>query len=338
VKAVRYHTTGGPEVLKFEDAGDPAPGPGEVVVDVSACAVNRVDIWARSGRYKTAMPHILGTDIAGVVLGVGEGVQGISPGMEVVVYPIISDGRCPYCLRGEPNLCVNRGLVGVATDGGYAERVRVPASNLIGTGGLEPKKAAAMPVDFGTAWRGLAKARVGPQDTVLVWGAAGGLGHAAVQISKLLGAKVVAAVGDDSKLKFVESLGADLAVNYASKNLVDAVRSFTNGLGVSVAFDQVGGDTWGKSIDSLARGGKLVTLGLTSGPKAELDVRKMYSDEIEVIGTYGQSKSDIEEVLGLAAGGKLTPSIHRELPLASAREAHELVESRGNQGKVLLVP
>ncbi len=265
------------------------------------------------------------------------GVANYNAGSKVVVHPLLSDGTCAYCLQGKPNLCISRGFIGVATDGGYAEYVSVPASSIIPTGGMDVKRAAAMPVDFGTAWCGLEKAQVGPGDTVLVWGGAGGLGHAAIQISKLLGARVVAAVGDDSKRHFVESLGAE-SVNYRTEDLVASVRSLTDGLGASVVFDHIGGDTWPRSVECLARGGRMLALGLASGPKSELDVRRIYADELSIIGVYGQSRASLETVLGLAAQGKLSPSIQGELPLASAREAHEIIESRAVLGKMLLIP
>ena len=308
------------------------------MVRVAACAVNRLDIWARSGRYPTQLPHILGTDVSGEVVDAGTGVVGVEKGTHVVVYPVISDGTCQFCLKGMPNLCLRRGFVGIATDGGYAELVKVPEANVIPTGTVEPKLAAAMPVDFGTAWSGLAKAKVGAGDVVLVWGAAGGLGHAAVQISKSLGAEVIAGVNGATKAGFVKSLGADHVIDYGSVDIVEATKSLTGGLGASVVFDHVGGETWGKSVDCLARGGRLVSLGLTSGPKSEVDVRRVYSDELKIMGVYGQSKADIANVLKLAADGKLTPSIYKELPLSSAKEAHEVVESRGVRGKVLLLP
>lgn len=338
MKAVTYHSTGGPEVLSYEEVSAPTAEKGDVLIRVEACGVNRIDVWARSGRYKTSLPHILGTDVAGRVSAADPGT-GLETGTPVVVYPVISDGTCAYCRQGMPNLCVARGFVGVATDGGYAEYVRVPSANVLSVRDVDLKKAAAMPVDFGTAWRGLvSNAKVGQSDTVLVWGAAGGLGHAAIQIAKLLGAKVIAAVGDDGKSSFVESMGADRVVNYRSRDIVDEVRSMTGGFGATVVFDHVGGDTWGKSIDCLARGGRLVALGLTSGPKSELDVRRVYSDELKIMGTYGQSKSDIKRVLELAAEGRLSPAVHKELPLESAREAHEILESRDVRGKVVLLP
>jgi NADPH:quinone reductase-like Zn-dependent oxidoreductase len=338
LKAVRYHSTGGADVLSYEDAPSPSPGPGEVVLKVAACAVNRIDVWARSGRYKTSLPHILGTDVAGEVAEAGPGA-GVPEGLMAAVYPVISDGTCVYCLQGRPNLCAGRGFVGVASDGGYGEYLRVPAANLVPLGSLPPKVAAAMPVDFGTAWNGLvSKAGVGPGDTVLVWGAAGGLGHAAVQIVKLRGGAAIAAVGGAEKAGFVKSLGADEVIDYSATDVVEAVRSLTGGRGATIVFDHVGGDTWGKSLDCLARGGTMLTLGLTSGQKSEVDVRRVYSDELAIMGTYGQSKADLAKVLGLAAEGKLRPSIHKELPLSSAREAHEMLESRRVMGKILLLP
>lgn len=338
MKAVRYHSPGPVDVLRYEDAPAPVPGRGEVVIRVEACGVNRIDVWARSGRYKTALPHILGTDISGVVAEAGPGVASAKVGDRGIVHPVLSDGTCDYCRRGRPNLCVSRGFVGVATDGGYAELARVPASSFIPVAGVDMKKAAAMPVDFGTAWSGLSRAGVGPDDTVMVWGAAGGLGHAAVQISKLLGAKVIAVVGAEGKRPFVESMGADHVVDHSATDVVAEVKSLTGGLGATVAFDHVGGETWGKSVDSLARGGRLIALGLTSGASAELDVRRIYSDELTVMGTYGQTRGDLERVFSLAGEGKLDPAIHAVLPLESAAEAHRAIESREVRGKMILEP
>jgi NADPH2:quinone reductase len=339
VKAVRYHATGGPEVLTYEDAPVPEPNRDEVILRVLGCGVNRIDIWARSGRYKTTLPHILGTDVAGEVRSVGGGVQNIEPGLQALAYTVVSDGTCIYCRIGMYNLCPSRGFIGIATDGGYAEYASVPAANLVPLERIDAKTAAALPVNFGTAWNGLAtKAKAGRTDTVLVWGAAGGLGHAAVQVAKYLGAKVIGAVGDDKKFDFVRSQGADYVLNHNSKDFVNEVRSLTDGQGASVVFDHVGGDTWAKSIECLRRGGRMITLGLTSGPKAEVDVGRVYRDELSIIGAYGQTRTDLKQVMQLASLGRLKPSVYRELPLSSAKEAHEILEARDVQGKILLVP
>ncbi|MDG6942185.1 MAG: zinc-binding dehydrogenase [Nitrososphaerota archaeon] len=338
MKAARYHSPGGPDVLTYESVETPKLDRGEVLLKVAGCSVNRLDVWARSGRYQTRLPHAPGTDIAGEVVSCGPGTK-VAPGLKAVVYPVISDGTCAYCRRGDRNLCVARGFVGIATEGGYAEQVVVPEANLIPADGIDPEAAAAIPVDFGTAWRGLSSlARAGKDDTVLVWGAAGGLGHAAVQIAKLVGAKVIAVVGNDEKADFVRSLGADLVINHRSQNVVEETRSFTDGIGASVVFDHVGGDTWGVSLASLARGGRMLTLGLTSGAKFEVEVRHIYTDELKIMGVYGQFVADIKEVLRLTREGKLMPKIHEVIPLESARRAHELIESREVRGKIVLVP
>jgi NADPH:quinone reductase-like Zn-dependent oxidoreductase len=339
LKAALFRATGGPEVLSYEDVPEPKAGPGEAVVKVRACGVNRIDIWLRTGRYKASLPHILGTDIAGEVASMGDGVSGVSVGDPVVVYPVLSDGKCSYCLAGKPNLCVSRGFVGTISDGGYAEYVKVPASNVLNVGKLDYKTAACLPVNFGTAWNALAlRAKVGPGDSVLVWGAAGGVGYAAIQVSKLFGATVIAAIGSDGKRGFVKSMGADHIVNHRTQDLVDRVRSFTDGMGVSVVFDHVGGETWKKSIECLARDGRMVTLGLTSGPTSEVDVRRVYQDQISLLGTYAFTKETLVEVLRLAANGRLRPEMFREMALSSARKAHELLESREIQGKIILLP
>jgi NADPH:quinone reductase-like Zn-dependent oxidoreductase len=339
VKAAVFHSPGGLEVLSYEEAPDPKPGAGEAVVRVKACGVNRIDIWVRSGRYKANLPHVLGTDVAGEVEALGPGTTGLERGTPVVVYPVLSDGTCPYCLMGAPNRCISRGLVGVASDGGYAEFVKVPASCLMELRGLDFKTAAALPVNFGTAWNGLfSRARVGPGDTVLVWGAAGGLGHAAIQVSKHLGARVIAAVSSDEKLSFVESLGADVGINYAGSNIVEEVRAATEGYGATVVFDHIGGDTWATSLECLAKGGRLVTVGLTSGPRSDVDVRRVYQDELGIVGTYSCRKEELIAVLELTAKGKFRPAVKAELPLHSASEAHKILESRAIQGKILLVP
>ncbi len=339
MKASLFRAPGGPEALSYEDAPDPVPGPGEALVEVKACGVNRIDIWLRSGRYKTSLPHILGSDIAGVVSPSGPWVPGFSAGTKVLIYPVLSDGTCPYCLKGMTNRCVSRGLVGSASDGGYAQLVKVPAANLVSFDGLDFGTAAALPVNFATAWNGLSsRARVGPDDTVLVWGAAGGVGYAAVQIAKFLGAKVIAAVGSSDKAGFVRSLGADYVVDYGKEDVVERVRAITGDLGASVVLDHIGGDTWTKSIDSLARGGRMITLGLTSGPRSDVDVRRIYQDELSIMGTYAHRKEDLLMVLDLAAEGKIKPSLAKELPLQSARESHELLESRKVNGKVVLIP
>jgi len=339
LKAVRFHAPGGPEVLTYEEVPRPSTRRGEVLVKVAACGVNRIDVWLRSGRYKTYTPHILGTDVSGVVAEAPAGVAGLEVGQKVVAYPSLSDGSCRYCVSGHPNRCIKGGLLGAVTDGGYAEYVSVPASTLIETGSLDSRVAAAAPVNFATAWSALAeRGGVGAGDRVLVWGAAGGLGHAAVEIAKLLGATVIATAGSKEKLRFAESLGADRTIDHSTEEVPARVRDFTDGDGVDFVFDHIGGDTWARSIDSLAKGGTLLSLGLTSGPRSDVDVGKLYRNELRIIGVFGFPKDSLVQVLRLLSEGKLKPRIFKELPLQAAREAHQILESRAVQGKILLVP
>ncbi len=339
MKALRFHSPGGPEVLAYEDAPTPSLGKGEVLVEVEACGVNRIDIWLRSGRYKTSYPHILGTDIAGEVAAVSPEAKGVKTGRKVVVYPSLSDGSCAYCAAGQPNRCANGGLVGAVSDGGYAEYVKVPQANLVDAGSLDPKKAAAAPVNFATAWSAFTeRSKVGEGHTVLVWAAAGGLGYAAVQSAKLLGASVIGVVGGKGKFGFVKDNGADHVIDHTTEDVAARARELSGGRGVDFVLDSVGGDTWGKSIDSLAKGGTVLSAALTSGATSNVDVGKLYRNELSVAGVFAFRKETLVDVLRLVSKGKLRPMVFRELPLHRGREAHEILESRKVEGKILLLP
>jgi NADPH:quinone reductase-like Zn-dependent oxidoreductase len=325
-------------VLVEEDVPVPELRPGEVLVKVAACGVNRIDIWIRNGRYESNPPHILGADIAGEVESVGAGTK-FEIGKSVVVYPALSDGTCRFCLEGFPNRCVSGGLVGRASDGGYAEYVRVPAANLVDAGDLDLHFAAALPVNFGTAWSALVeRATVRPDDSVLVWGAAGGLGHAAVQVAKMLGAQVIGVAGGEEKRNFVMGNGANHFIDHTSEDVAARAKEITGGLGVDLVFDDVGGDTWGQSLASLAKGGTVLSAALTTGASSSVDVGRLYRNELGIVGVFSFRRETLTRVLQLASAGSIKPRIFRELPLGSAREAHEILESRKVEGKILLIP
>jgi alcohol dehydrogenase len=204
---------------------------------------------------------------------------------------------------------------------------------------LDFAAAAALPVAFGTAWNALVStSRVGPEDTVLVWGGGSGLGHAAVQIARLLGSKVIATAGDQSKLEKVREIGASYTINHNTEDVVLRVSEITGGDGVSVVFDHIGGGTWDKSLSVLRKGGKLLSLGVTTGESASIEIGRLYRNELKVMGVYAYTKEDLSSVLKLAEEGRLKPHIHREIPLSMAQEAHSLLESRRLFGKLLLIP
>ena len=326
-------------MLKYEDVPEPRLGPGEALVKVQACGVNRVDIWARMGRYKTQLPHTLGTDVSGEVVEVSHASGSIAVGDRVVVYSVLTDGTCRYCKSGHPNRCTNIGLFGVASDGGYAQFVKVQTNNLIKFTELDFTEAAALPVNFGTAWNGLVtNAKVTSSDIVLVWAGGSGVGHAAIQIAKLRGATIIATAGSDEKLPLLTELGAHHVINHTKEDVVQKVREITDGYGADVVFDHIGGDTWQKSLESLAKGGRMIPLGVTTAASSEVDIGRLYRNELSILGTYAYTREDLLAVLDLAAAGKIGPIVYRRLPLESAKQAHEILESRINFGKIILLP
>ncbi|MEM3684422.1 MAG: zinc-binding dehydrogenase [Conexivisphaerales archaeon] len=339
MKAVRFHSPGGPEVLTYEDIPEPVPGEGEAIVRVRACGVNRLDISLRSGKYKTQLPRILGTDVAGTVEQVGEGVKKVSPGDKVLVYPVISDGTCRYCLEGKRNECVNVGLLGSVADGGYAELLRINVDNLMRFEGVDFEVAASLPVNFATAWNGLVnKAKVKADDVVLVWGASSGLGHAAIEIAKMHGATVIATAGSDAKLRKAKELGADYLINHASEDVAEKVKEYTDGLGASIVFDHVGSETWPKSLSSLRKNGILLSLGITTGSDTMVSIPQVYRNELRVYGVYAFTYFELYNVLLLAIEKRLRPVIDSKFKLSDAKAAHQRIESREHFGKILLIP
>ena len=258
MKAVRFHQHGGPEVLQYEEAPDPVPGPEEVLVRVKACALNRLDIWVRIGPpySKPALPHIPGCDIAGIVEEVPAHEKELRKGMEVIVSPGVGCGRCEKCLSGMDNQCRYYHIIGNEVDGGYAELVVAPTRNLL----PKPERmdfvqAASVPLSFLTAYHMLVtKAKVQPGETVLVLGAGSGVGIAAIQIAKAHNANVIATAGTDAKLRKAVELGADYTVNHTTKKISEEARKYSEGRGVDVVIEHPGKATWAESIKSVAEG------------------------------------------------------------------------------------
>lgn len=342
MRAVRLHQHGGPDVLVDEQAPDPVPGPGGVLVRVRACAMNHLDIHVRRGipGMTLPLPHILGSDVAGEVAAVGPGVTGWKPGDTVVVNPGVSCGHCEACLSGDDNLCRQYAILGEHIPGGYAELVAVPEANVLPKPArLSFPEAAAVPLVFLTAWDMLvAGARIRPSETVLVWGAGGGVGSAAIQIAKLFDTRVIAIAGADWKLQRARALGADEAINHATQQVGEEIRRLTNRRGVDVVFEHVGQATWDTSVRALARGGRLVTCGATSGFAAQTDLRYVFARRILIRGTFMGGKGTMYEILRLVDAGRLRPVVHTVLPLEDAPRAHEMMERREQFGKLVLEP
>ncbi len=342
MKAVRFHRFGGPEELVYEDAPLPSPGPGEVRVRVEACALNRLDLWIARGipAYQTELPHIPGCDISGIIEELGTGVPSIYLDKQVFISPGISCFRCQNCLSGKDHLCDTYQIIGAGPDGGYAEFVKVSEANLMTIPeGVSFEAAAAFPLTFLTAWHMLAtRAGLRSGQDLLVLAGGSGIGSAAIQIGKHIGARVIATASQATKLEYAHLMGADFVIDYTKDDFSKEVSNITEKRGVHVVFEHVGPDTFGKSLRSLAKGGKLVTCGATSGPTTDLDLRYIFSRELEILGANMGTRAELIHVAGLIGEGKLKPVIDSVYPLSEARVAQEKMLQRDFFGKVILKP
>jgi NADPH:quinone reductase-like Zn-dependent oxidoreductase len=342
LNAVRYHEYGSADVLKYEQVGDPAPGEGEVVIAMRACGVNHFDVDLRAGisRWPLPLPHQLGVEFAGVIDAVGEGVEDLAVGDEVWAQHEIECGTCQFCRAGRQNLCRNAQMFSVQLLGGYAERVLAPAR---ATHKLPPgltfEQAAAGQVVFTTAWHMLVtRGRVEPGQTVVVQAAGSGIGHAAVQIAALAGARVIATAGSEAKLQRARARGADATINYREESVSSRVLALTDGRGADLFIEHVGGDLLMESLRSLRPGGRLVTCGAHAGETPPLDVIEVFRNEWEVLGSRIGTPSEMQQAMELLGSGRLSADVHAAIPLAEAPEAHRIIEAREQTGKVILVP
>lgn len=339
MKAVVISEHGGPEVLRYTDAPEPAIGANEVLVRVRACALNHLDLWVRGGLpgRSIAFPHILGSDISGEVAKISAGVSNVRVGERVLLAPGLSCGQCPQCIAGRDNFCKQYTLFGSGVHGGYAEFVRSPAANVIAIpGNLSFEEAAAIPLVFLTAWHMLFyRAHLHPAEEVLVIAAGSGVGSAAIQIAKATGARVIATAGSQAKLEKAKGLGADEVLLHEGE-FAREVKRLTNGRGVDVVFEHVGAATWDQSVYSLAVGGRLVTCGATSGFESKINVGYLFARQLSILGSFMGYKAELFSVLELFKRGLLKPVIDSVFPLEKAAEAHKRLENREQFGKVVL--
>lgn len=333
-----FEEPGGVDRLMLVDVDRPQPGPDEVLLRVRRCGVNPLDRIVLSGAYPAKpMPHIPGSEVAGTVEELGDRVEGLSRGQRVVVYNRLFDGTCPACMRGEEQTCYNGGIIGVATQGGYAEFIAVPAANVMEVPkGLDLGTAAACTLSGLTAWHLVyTRGRLRAGETMLAFGATGSVGSFAVQLGSLAGARVLAVTRDPSKTGFLEDLGAD-AVLSTSEDVARQVADLTGGYGADLVVDPLGKVSWPPSFEAVARNGRWVTCGALTGRQVELDLMALYSQQIEVIGSTGGSRAELQQVLSMAASGRLRSPIWRRFPLESAPEALESLSSAKRVGKVML--
>ncbi|EJN57595.1 zinc-binding dehydrogenase [Halogranum rubrum] len=342
MRAAHVTRLGSPEeAISVVDVEQPEPGSEEVRLRVKACALNRLDVFARLGHpdEEDRFPKQTGGDVAGVVDAVGDDVTDWEPGDRAVVYPIVSCGDCEYCSMGEETMCSSYEIVGESRPGGLAEYLVVPAEILDPIpGDIDFVTAAAYPVAFTTAWRMIVTAGdLRPGESALVLGASGGVGNAAARIAAFLGATVYATTSTAEKADALSSI-ADEMIDYTAGSFDEAIADLTDGRGVDLVADHVGQETWQTSIDSLATGGRMVICGATSGANPDFDIRSVYQRHRKILGAPMGNRQEFRTVGRLVGAGDLKPCVDRVLPLDRIHEAHRALENRDVVGKVVIRP
>lgn len=340
MKAAVIKKHGGPEAVSIENIGEPLAQPGEVVVEIRSAALNHLDIWVRNGRGEQDLtsPHILGSDGSGVIIDKADGSQEVNTGNEVIINPALSCGHCEFCQKGQQSECVSFGIVGMARDGTFAEKIAVPYAN------VWPKpthlsfdEAAALPLTYQTAWRMLiTRAKMKPSDTILIQGIGGGVALACLQFAALFGAEVIVTSSSDEKLQKAKELGAAYTINYKKSDVVKTVREFTKDRGVDIVIDSVGAATFDIDLSVARRGGKIVLCGVTTGAKTEANLQKIYWNQLTIMGSTMGSYEDFRQMLKAVNNNKLKPVIDSDFPLENARQAMTRMESGEQFGKIVL--
>jgi NADPH:quinone reductase-like Zn-dependent oxidoreductase len=340
LKAVFFHRHGGLEVLEYGELPAPVPAAGQVLVRLRFAALNRLDLWVRDGwpGIKLEYPHIPGADGAGEVAALGPGVAGWQVGERVVINSNLSCGQCEYCLAGLDNRCRSWQLLGEHVRGTYAEFVAVPAANLLRLpDGFDAKVAAAGALVYHTAWHSLiTRADLRPGESVLVVGASGGVNSASIQIAKLAGAHVIVVGSSPPKLDFARLQGADELIDRSTEeNWSRTVYELTGKRGVDVVVDNVG-TTFPLSFRAATRGGRILTVGNSGGPKFEIDNRYIFNKHLSILGSTMGTHADFAAVMGLIFAGRLAPAVGDVFPLSQARAAQECLENGRQMGKIVL--
>ncbi|GAB3033617.1 zinc-binding dehydrogenase [Natronobiforma cellulositropha] len=340
--AVTITGHGGTEYVEYGEYPVPEVGPTDVRFAVKAGALNHLDVWVRRGLpgLDLELPHVPGSDAAGVVEAVGEEVTRFAVGDRVAVSAGVACGTCEFCRDGDAPLCVDFHIIGEHVRGVHAEEAVVPEDNLIPVpDGVEWAVAGSATLVFQTAWRMLIeRAEVRPGESVLVLGASGGVGHAALQIAAHAGAEVFATASSAKKLDYAREHGADHVFDYETGGVADWVREETDGRGVDVVVDHVGGETWDESVRALAKGGRLVTCGATAGRRPETDVPRVFWNSLSILGSTMATPGQVDDVMALVWDGTFEPAIREVLPMSESARAHRLLEEREGFGKVVLRP
>ena len=340
MKAIVFHEFGRSDVLRLEEVPDPSPGPGEVAIDISACALNHLDVDIREGvsRFPVTPPFILGLEVVGRISKLGEGVEGWQVGDRVNPYLMATCGGCVYCRTGRESLCLAPGFISFSTNGGYAEKLACRASQLVRVPDeLSDAEAAATQIALATAWHMLfSRGKLQAGETVLVSSVGSGIGSAAVQIAHMAGAVVIGNSSRDDKLAQAAGLWMDHGVNYTKQDVVEEVMRLTGGTGVDLVYEHAGGELFQKGLDSLKKDGRMVICGGHSGEVVPFDIIPFFRMQKSIIGSFVYTRAEVEKVFDLAARGKIRPLVAATFPLERAKDAMDLMESREFFGKIVL--
>jgi NADPH:quinone reductase-like Zn-dependent oxidoreductase len=341
MRALTLVANGGPEQLRVQELPKPTIlTPNQVLVRVKTAALNRIDLSIAAGLpgANLVFPHVVGSDGAGLVDQVGDAVRQFRPGDRVMINPTLSCGECPPCIEGEHSLCSRLRVLGEHCAGAAAEYVVIPAENLaVVPAGMPWPQAAAFSLATLTAWRMLVtRARLQAGETVLIWGIGGGVALAAVQVAKLIGARTIVTSSSDVKLDVARGLGADVALNHRTADVVAEVKQHTGGRGVDVVADSAGEQTWAGSLRALRRGGRLVLCGATTGPMVTVDLRRLFWHQWSILGSTLGNRQEYAEIVRHAGEGRLWPVLDRVVPLSQARSAFERLERGEQVGKLVI--
>jgi 2-desacetyl-2-hydroxyethyl bacteriochlorophyllide A dehydrogenase len=340
MRAVQLVSHGTPGTFRLADVPKPAPAPDEVVVEVKACGLNRLDLWAEEAGLpvKLELPRIPGGEVAGVIAELGADVDQWRVGDRVAIQSNLFCGVCEYCLKGDESVCLNGSLLGVDRDGGFAEFVAVPSRTVVPMpDAVEFTDSAALTLAGSTAMHMLTnRAEVRSSEWVLVIAGASGVGTYAIQIAKQLGARVISTGSTEAKRDFAKTLGADFVLDSTDDTWPKQVREITQKRGVDLIIEHVGGGVFEKCFQCLGRGGKIVTCGATAGRNVQLNLWPLFVKQQSVVGSYGRNREDIEETLEWAALEKIRPIIHQTFPLERTAEAFAALRNRGVLGKIVI--
>lgn len=331
---------GGPEVLRIEERRVPEPGRGEVRLHMQAAALNHLDLWVRKGvpGHRFPLPLIPGSDGVGTLDVLGEDVSGLRLGQSYIPAPGYGCGHCELCRGGEESLCRDYRILGESRDGTCAEYLTLPARALHPIpAGLTPTDATALPLTLMTTWRMLhRRAHLRPGESILVQAGGSGIGSTAIQIARALGCRVLTTVGSPAKAEKARQLGADEVILYRDVDVAQAVRDLVGKRGVDVVVEHTGAATWPASLRVLARGGRLVTCGATTGAEVHVDLRVLFFKQIALLGSTMGSQTDLREALALVSAGKLRPQVDRIYAMEDLAQAHQYLADRRAFGKVVL--